>query len=165
MLRVGILGMGLTGKIHAANLMKMDDVKVTALCSVPAGDAREFAEKNDLDCNIYEDGFDMIREEKLDALYICLPPFAHNGQLEAAAEKGVSIFIEKPIALNLQRAESMMETLSKTKVHTQVGYHMRFGGAVQDFMERYRLGKTGKITLYTASYECNSLHGPWWRDV
>ncbi len=165
MIRVGILGMGFMGKTHAANLLQFDDVRITAMCSAPISDAKKFAEEHRLDCSIYEDGFDMIREEKLDALYICLPPFAHSGQLETAVEKGIHIFIEKPIALNLERAESMLEALSKNPVHTQVGYHMRFGGAVQKFMELFHAGRTGKITLYTAAYECNSLHGSWWRDV
>ena len=165
MIRVGFLGMGFMGKTHAANLLQFDDVRITALCSAPVRDAIEFAEEHHLDCSIYEDGFVMIREEKLDALYICLPPFAHSGQLEAAVEKGIHIFIEKPIALNIERARSMMGALLKNYVHTQVGYHMRFGGAVQKFKELHRSGRTGKITLYTAAYECNSLHGAWWRDV
>jgi predicted dehydrogenase len=165
MIRVGFLGMGYMGTIHAANLQKMPGVQISALCSAPADHAKEFAEKNGLNCGVYEDGFKMLKEAEMDALYICLPPFAHSGQLEEAAEKGIHIFIEKPIALNLQRAKSMVSAVTKARVHTQVGYHMRFGGAVQKFMEMYRSGRTGKITLFSAAYECNSLHGSWWRDL
>lgn len=165
MIRAGFLGMGYMGSIHAANLMKLSDIEIAALCSSPVNDAREFAEKHGLTCGIYEDGFTMLRAEKLDALFICIPPFAHCGQLEEAVEKGVHIFIEKPVALNLQRAKSMLKAAAKSNVHTQVGYHMRFGGAVQKFVELCRSGRTGKITLYSAAYECNSLHGPWWRDL
>lgn len=165
MIRVGFLGMGYMGTIHAANLQRMPGVRISALCSAPAGDAAAFAQRNGLTCGVYEDGFRMINETEMDALYICLPPFAHSGQLEKAAEKGIHIFIEKPIALDLHRAESMVSAVTKARVHTQVGYHMRFGGAVQKFMELYRSGRMGKITLFSAAYECNSLHGPWWRDV
>lgn len=165
MIRVGFLGMGYMGKIHATNLLKFDDVKISALCSIPIIDAEEFTKQNNLECNIYEDGFTMLQNETLDALYICLPPYAHYGQLEEAAEKGIHIFIEKPIALNLHRAKSMVSAVSKNKVITQVGYHMRFGGAVQKFMEMYRSGRTGRATLFNAAYECNGLHGAWWRDA
>ena len=43
----------------------------------------------------------------LDVVYICLPPFAHSDEVERAAERGVHVFIEKPIALDMQTAERM----------------------------------------------------------
>ncbi|MFQ7552569.1 MAG: Gfo/Idh/MocA family protein [Blautia marasmi] len=108
-LRVGVLGMGNMGKAHARSMMKMENVKIAGLCSSPADDARAFACENHLDCGIYDDGYCMIEEAGLDALYICLPPFAHSGQLEAAADRGIHVFIEKPIALNVER-ESPWQT-------------------------------------------------------
>ena len=163
--KAAILGMGNMGKAHAHSMMKMEDVEIVALCSFPEDDARNFAKENGLECRIYADGFQMIEKEELDILYICLPPFAHTGQFEAAAKKGVHIFIEKPIALDLERGESMVKAAKEYGICTQVGYHMRFGSAVQRFMELLKSGKTGKTALYTASYECNSLHGAWWRDA
>lgn len=165
MIKVGILGIGLMGNKHAYNLMNMDDVEIVALCSLPISDAEKLKNEAHLECGIYSDGFEMIENTKMDILYICLPPFAHCGQFEAAAKKGVHIFIEKPIAINLERASSMVEASRKYNIHTQVGYHMRFGGAVEKFKQLIKDEIAGKPLLYSANYECNSLHGPWWRDV
>lgn len=163
--RAAILGMGGMGRAHADNLRAMGDVELAALCSTPVADAKAYKEQNNLSSAIYEDGFEMIEKESLDILYVCLPPFAHTGQIEAAAAKGIHIFAEKPLALTVERAESMAEAARKAGIYTQMGYQMRFGGAVQELKKRIEDGTAGAPTLFTARYECNSLHKPWWIDV
>ena len=59
----------------------------------------------------------------------------------------------------------MSDAVERNHIVSQVGYHMRFGSAVRKFKEYMENGTAGKPTLYMADYECNSLHGPWWRDV
>lgn len=164
-IKVGVLGMGNMGRGHSHNVMKMDGCQLVALCSDPIGDAKDFATANELDVKLYSDAYKMIEEVEMDVLYICLPPFAHNGQLEAAAQKGIHLFVEKPIAMNVERAESMVRAVRENNVHTQVGYQMRFGSAVTKLKELIDIGLAGRPTLYTANYECNSLHSPWWKDV
>ena len=164
-LKAAILGMGNMGRGHASSMMKMEGVKLSALCSEPIGDARRFAEEEHLECQIFDDFDQMLEEAQIDVLYICLPPFAHNGQFEKAAKRGIHIFIEKPIALTLKRGRAMAEAAEKNKIVTQVGYQMRFGVAVKKFKEYIADGTAGRMTLYMANYECNSLHGPWWRDA
>lgn len=164
-LKAAVLGMGNMGRAHARSLMRMENIELVGLCSSPIKDAEEFAGENHLGCALFEDGYKMIEEVEMDILYICLPPFAHTGQLEAAAEKGIHVFIEKPIALNLERGQSMVQAAEKNRIITQVGYHMRFGSAVKKFKKYLEDGTAGKATLYMADYECNSLHGPWWRDI
>ena len=83
-LKAAILGMGNMGRGHASSMMKMEGVKLSALCSEPIGDARRFAEEEHLECQIFDDFDQMLEEAQIDVLYICLPPFAHNGQFEKA---------------------------------------------------------------------------------
>lgn len=164
-LKVAILGMGNMGKGHARSIMKMEGAKLSALCSNPIDDARTFAREERLGCQVFDDFDKMLDAVSIDVLYICLPPFAHNGQFEKAAEKGIHVFIEKPVALTLERGQAMVEAAERNGIVTQVGYQMRFGGAVKKFKEYMENGTAGRTTLYMANYECNSLHGPWWRDV
>lgn len=163
-IRVAVVGMGNMGRGHSGNLMQMEDVELVALCDEFPAAAEAFKEEKGLACAVYSDFYKMIEELPLDAVYICLPPFCHNGQVEAAAKKGIAIFIEKPIALDVIRGEAMAKAVAENGVHSQVGYQMRFGGAVRRFLELVESGEAGKKTLFTAGYECNSLHGPWWRD-
>lgn len=160
-IKVAMLGMGNMGRTHALELLKMNDVEIVALCSATDG-AKRFNEEYGYSIPVYNDFDKMLAEVEFQALYVTLPPYAHTGQIEKAAAKNIAIFTEKPLAVNLERAESIAKAVRENKVPSMVGYHMRFGGAVQYLRSLMDQGITGKPVLYTASYECNSLHTPWW---
>jgi predicted dehydrogenase len=107
----------------------------------------------------------MLKERALDALYVTLPPFAHDGQIEAAARAGVHLFLEKPIALDVKRAESIVRAVERAGVVSVMGYHMRFGTGVRKLKKMIVDGSAGRPTLFQGSWMCNALGGPWWRDV
>lgn len=160
--RVGILGAGYMGGVHARNIEALSGANVVAVCDL-AGPAEALTAKCK-GAKTYTDYAAMLRDAALDAVVIALPPFAHSGQVEAAAAKGLAIFMEKPIAIDLKRGGSMLAAVRKAGVIAQVGYHMRFGTAVQRLKKMIESGAAGVPTLYDARYECNSLHGAWWRD-
>lgn len=162
-LRIGFIGAGFMAGIHAKNLINFPGITIAGVVS-SARSAGNFAEKYP-GCQIYPDYRNLINEGALDAVIITLPPFAHSGEVEYAAEKGVAVFIEKPIALNLERAESMDKAVRESGIIAQVGYHMRFGGAVKKLKEMIDNQEAGVPSLFDARYQCNSLHGPWWRDI
>lgn len=164
-IRISMLGMGGMGRTHATQLRKMPEVEIVGLCSLPIDDAAAFNQANGTDYPVFEQFDEMLEKVEMDALYVCLPPFAHNGQIEKAAGKGIHIFAEKPLALNVERAESIASAVKQAGVKSQMGYHMRFGGAVRKLRELMNSGEAGKPTLFIANYECNSLHSPWWTDV
>ncbi|MGE5558925.1 MAG: Gfo/Idh/MocA family protein [Bacillota bacterium] len=162
-IKAAMLGAGFMGRTHAGNLAQIG-AEVVAIC------AREGAEELARGLSgqkpaVYGDFDKMLRTAGIDVLYVCLPPFAHDGQVEAAAQKGIHLFLEKPIALNTQKARSMVEAIKKAGVVSQVGYHMRFGAAVQELKRMIRDGSAGIPTLFDGRYECNCLHSDWWRDV
>jgi predicted dehydrogenase len=106
----------------------------------------------------------MFEELDLDLVYICLPPFAHNNQVELACRHGVHFLIEKPIALTMDLAHRMAGQVRQSGVKSQVGFMFRHGEAVL-WLKRY-IGETGirGLGFLTARYFCNSLHRWWWRD-
>lgn len=159
--RVAMLGMGNMGRTHIAQLRKMDDVEIVALCSAADG-ARQYNESAGTHYPIYHDFDRLLGEQELDAVYVTLPPYAHNGQIERAAQKKIAVFTEKPLAITLDRAESIARAVQENGIKSMVGYHMRFGGAVRHVRRLMEQGLTGRPTLYSANYECNSLHAPWW---
>jgi predicted dehydrogenase len=160
--RVGILGAGYMGGVHARNIAALPGAAVVAVCDL-ADPAQALAAKCKA-AKTYTDYAAMLRDAALDAVVIALPPFAHSGQVEAAAVKGLAVFMEKPIALDLKRGASMLAAVRKAGVIAQVGYHMRFGTAVQRLKKMIESGAAGRPTLYDARYECNSLHKAWWRN-
>ena len=165
-LRTAILGCGGFARVHTKNLISLsDEIELTAFCDHHEYNAREFSEEYTAGKGtIFTDPHEMFEKASLDLVVICLPPFAHSDEVEAAAEHGVHILIEKPIALSSEHAWRMVEAAEKASIKTQVGFMFRFGAAVEQLKELIASGEVGSPGLMSARYFCNSLHAPWWRD-
>jgi len=83
--------------------------------------------------------------------------------VEIAANLGVHVFIEKPIALTSEQAWRMVNAAEKAGIVTQVGFMFRFGEAIEHLKGMIDSGEAGQVGLMSARYFCNSLHAPWWR--
>ena len=110
---------------------------------------------------IYTDIEAMYEKTEMDAVFICLPPFAHTLDVDIAAEKGIHIFIEKPIAGDMATAQRMVRKVEAAGVKSQVGFMLRFGDAVEQVKAKIDSGEAGWMA---ARYMCNCLHSDWWRD-
>lgn len=163
-IRVAMLGAGYMGTGHAQRLKKAG-AQVVCICDTNPSARKSFMKEiNDGSMKEYTDFDEMLTQEKFEALFICLPPFAQEKQFEKAAEKGIHVFIEKPIALNSDIGRKMVEAAKKYNIITQTGFHMRQGGAVKKLKEMILSEKAGRPVLFHGQYACNSLHSPWWRQ-
>jgi predicted dehydrogenase len=157
-LRVGILGIGGIGARHArAVAAQADGMELVAVCGRNLTKAQAFAHEHG--GAAFADVERMVAEARLDMLIVALPPFAHSGQVEFAAGTGVNVLVEKPIALDLVRAASMVDACRP--VVAACGFMYRFGAAV----ERWNSSDTGRALHFSGSFHCNALHAPWWRNV
>jgi predicted dehydrogenase len=164
-LRVGILGCGDFAHRHAQILLGLtEQVSLVAFCDRNEWKARAFEEKYaPRQAAAFTNHRTMLDQAALDLLIICLPPYGHTDEVECAAEHGVHLLIEKPIALNSEQGWRMVEAAQQAGIKTQVGFMYRFGEAVERFKAMQDSGQTGPTGLMSARYFCNSLHSPWWR--
>src|ERR1043166_3289793 len=163
--RIGLLGCGGIAHAHATNLSKHPRAELVAFCDVDASRTAKFNQDYaNGKAAEFADHRQMFEKAKLDIVWICLPPFAHDGQLEAAAQHGIHIFVEKPISLDMKRAESMVAAVKKSGVRSLVGFMNRFGGAIERVKAEIDSGRAGKPGLIQIRYFANSLHAPWWRE-
>lgn len=161
-IKVGMIGCGGIASAHASRLSAMPDVQLTCFSDVIRERAERFAA--DYGGRAYADFHEMLSKEELDAVYVCIPPFAHSDEVEVAAERGVNVFIEKPIALDMRTANRMVEAAKRHRIKTQVGYMLRFGAAVERAKELIDSGRSGEVGLVLGKYFCNFIGGDWWRD-
>lgn len=162
--RAAILGCGGIANSHARILAALDRVDLVALCDIEPSRAEGFREKYAPGAKTFTDYRRMYDDVSLDVVYVCLPPFAHRDEVDLAAERGVHVFIEKPIALDLDTARRMVETTTAAGVKTLVGFMSRFGEAVERVKQMLESGEAGPPGLMLGKYYCNSLHAPWWRE-
>ena len=161
-LRVGLIGCGGIANAHTRALSTLEEVELKAFADIVEEKAKSFAER--YGGNAYVDWHEMLDKEKLDIVYICLPPFAHSDEVMVAAEKGIHIFIEKPIALDMKLADEMVRAVEKHDVKSQVGYCLRFGAGVEKAKSLIESGEAGDVGLAVGWYWCHFLGGKWWRD-
>ena len=157
--KLGFIGTGGMAGAHMNNLKNFDDVKFVAMCDISEDRAKQRAEE--FGGNAYSDYQQMYDSEELDAVYICTPPFAHGQQEIMACQEGIAMFIEKPIACELDTAIIVNDHVEKSGVITSVGYHWRYGGNAQH--AKAELEKETQI-LGALGYWMGGMPGvPWWR--
>ncbi len=163
--RVGMIGCGGFAHTHARILSDLPETRLVACTDIERGRAeafsRQYAEGK---AKVFADFAKMFDQVKMDVVYICLPPFAHSNEVELAAERGIHIFIEKPIARTMSLANRMVRAVKKAGVKSQVGFMLRHMGAVELVKSQLESGEAGPPSLFLGRYYCNSLHTPWWRD-
>ncbi|MDB6088826.1 MAG: Gfo/Idh/MocA family oxidoreductase [Gammaproteobacteria bacterium] len=162
-LRVGILGCGGIGARHAGAIAALpEQMQLVACAGRDEARVGEFAKK--FGGTPYVDFQRMLDAARLDMVIVALPPFAHNGEVENAARAGVHLLVEKPIALSMERAESMVRAADDSGIVAACGFMYRFGDAVARWDAAAASGETGRVGLFTGQFHCNALHADWWRE-
>lgn len=157
--RIGFIGTGGIAGAHMKNLRTFDDVEFAAMCDVAT--ERAEAAAAEYGGQAYSDFRRMYDEADLDAVYICTPPFAHGDQEKLACAQGLPMFIEKPVALDLDTALDIEAHVRQSGVLTSVGYHWRYTGQAQ--YARTLLKSAGPV-LGGLGYWMGGLPGTaWWR--
>lgn len=158
--RIGFIGCGGIANLHMNNLSRLEGVELVAFCDVDEGRAKAAAER--FKGNAYTDHREMLEKEQLDAVYICIPPQAHSDQEILAAQAGIAIFVEKPIARTLDKSLEILEAVEKAGIINSVGYHFRYLDGTDLAKERL----SGKTVGMVMGYWMGGLPGVyWWRRV
>jgi myo-inositol 2-dehydrogenase/D-chiro-inositol 1-dehydrogenase len=154
--RVGLLGAGGVGARHARTLAGFADVELVGICDpdAPARDALAGA----LGVPAVDD-LDRLLRARPDAVWICVPPFAHGGPEEAVLAAGLPFFVEKPLAADLPTAERVARAVAGARVPTATGYHWRH----LDTVDRARGALTGApVRLVQARWWGSTPPPAWW---
>ena len=127
--RVGIVGLGWFGNVHLDQLLEMNDVEVAALATHNQ-EKLEKAHQKIPSARIYLDYHEMLENEELDALYICVIPSRHEDIELLACQKGIAIYVEKPIGLELKQVKYIEEKIIQSGIINSVGYQERYSKGI-----------------------------------
>jgi myo-inositol 2-dehydrogenase/D-chiro-inositol 1-dehydrogenase len=153
---VGFVGAGGVAQRHARHLAQLGNVQIVAVTDPDSAAAESFAEATGAAALT---GVDALLNTSPDAVYVCVPPFAHGAIEEQVLDGGVALFVEKPLALDLPTAERVAEAAREAGVVTAVGHHWRFSPAV-DLVREALDGKP--IRLVTGSWIDRVPPVAWW---
>lgn len=122
--RIGMVGAGAVAARHVRTLLAMDGVEVAAVADPALERARELAAG--AGAAAYPNHMELLDAERLDAVYICVPPFAHGAPELAVIEAGLPMFVEKPVAIDQETAATIAARLDGRSLITCTGYHWRW---------------------------------------
>jgi myo-inositol 2-dehydrogenase / D-chiro-inositol 1-dehydrogenase len=123
-LRLGIIGAGYIGGVHAGILARDERVHLTAIHDVDHERAAKLARTHEAEVATTPN--EVI--ERCDAVYITTPNTQHVALTLAALDAGKHVFCEKPLATNIEDAQSVYESVKKSTSQSpfQVGHNRRF---------------------------------------
>lgn len=145
-LRVGAIGLGRMGYLHAENLaLRIGNAKLVAVCDLNADRAKDVANRLGV-TSWYTDYEEMFRREHLDAVMINNTAAAHCETIQAACRAGLHIFCEKPTGINLEELDIIDQAVAACKDKViQVGFARRFDQSYRIAKEKVARGDIGKI--------------------
>jgi myo-inositol 2-dehydrogenase / D-chiro-inositol 1-dehydrogenase len=126
--RVAIIGAGWIAAAHAATLRRLDGIDVAAVCDVDAGRARELAAS----AAVYTDWLELLDRESPDAVFVCTPPLAHRDPAIEALDRGIHLYLEKPIARGIEDAHAIVDAAARSDAVCAVGYQWRAVDVLDD---------------------------------
>lgn len=161
MLKVGLIGCGFMGAMHANCYKNIADVEIVALADIRKEKAEELA--HGTNAVIYGDGKDLIANADVDIIDICLPTFLHAEYAMLSMEKVKYVFVEKPVALTVEEGKAMIEKSKKTGCQVQVGQVIRFWDEYVELKKIVESGIYGKVV--NANFRRISPRPEWgWKD-
>lgn len=123
-LRVGFIGAGRMGNLHAGLIADEPDVEIVAAADINLACAEAFVQK--WGGKAFADHRAMLEKTPLDAVYICTPTRAHANVGLDCLEYGVALYVEKPLDLDLQRARRFVEMAEARNTLAMAGFHWRY---------------------------------------
>ncbi|TYP74758.1 Gfo/Idh/MocA family protein [Paenibacillus methanolicus] len=158
-LNVGIVGTGWFSNVHADILTKMDGVAVSAFVGSSLAKAEQSALRY-ATAQPYASVEQMLDQAKPDAVYICVPPFAHGDIERQLVERGIPFLVEKPLGADIDEPLAIAEAVKRAGLTTSVGYHFRYADAASRAAELLR-DRTAGMALGYWMGDMPQVY--WWR--
>lgn len=128
-IRIALVGAGGVAERHASVLGAMEDVSIVGFMDVRRRTAEKVAEQ--VGTSAFTDLPELLDAAAPDAVYVCVPPFAHGDAERLLVERGIPFFVEKPLGAGIEVAEELGAAVAERGLLTATGYHWRYHEGVQ----------------------------------
>ena len=122
---IGVIGTGNISDMHVAGYLHNEHAKIVAVADIMAELAEEKKKAWGAERS-YADFNELLRNDKVDAVDICVPNFLHSKIAIAAAEAGKHVLVEKPMATTVKECEEMVAAAKRNNVKLMVGHNQVF---------------------------------------
>ena len=145
--RIGLLGAGRIGRVHAGAVAATAGARLVAVADAMPDAANGLSDEHGAETR---DSDAIIGADDIDAVLICTPTDLHAEQIEAAARAGLAVFCEKPIALDVERTRRCLQVVEECGARLMIGFNRRFDPhyrAVKAAIEDGRVGEVEQVVI------------------
>ena len=121
--RIGIIGCGgIANSKHMPSLSKQPDVELVAFCDIVEERAQKALEQYGAEgAKAYTDYKELLKDETIDIVHVCTPNREHSFITVDALEAGKHVMCEKPMAINGEEAQKMLDAAARTGKNPATG--------------------------------------------
>jgi myo-inositol 2-dehydrogenase/D-chiro-inositol 1-dehydrogenase len=156
--RVAVIGAGWIARDHIEALSRLG-ARLVAVCDLDEERARAAAEP--VGAAVYPGADELLERERPDAVVVCTPPLTHRAVATAAFERGVHVYLEKPIARTSEDAAEIVAAAAASGVVCAVGYQWHALDLVDD-LRRALAGQ--RVALLAGRNIGPTQSRPWFLD-
>jgi len=142
-LKVGVVGVGFIGELHARVFNEIPTADLVAVADPDKERAKKIGER--FHCEYYFSPSELFNHKDIEAVSICVPEMYHAEPAIAAAKAGKHILLEKPIARTVEDAEKIRKAAEDNSVRLMVAHILRFDPRYVQLHDRIRRGDLGEI--------------------
>ena len=147
-LRVGVIGLGRMGWLHAEQIAgAVRGAKLVAAAVDPVH-KQQLEADGAAPCLLVDDADTLIADPAIDAIIVISPTNAHREHIEQAALSGKAVFAEKPVAGSVEDALAVAETVRRTGIPFQIGFQRRFDPGYVRAGELIATGAIGEPEMF-----------------
>lgn len=143
--RVGVIGLGIYGQLHARTYATAPGAELVAVCDV--WQDRAEATAKEAGYSAFTDYAQMLSDCELDAVSIALPDYMHADATIAAAKAGKHVLVEKPFAITVDQCEQMIRAVDENGVSLMTDFSERWSPVMQLAKKAITSGDLGKVQL------------------
>jgi UDP-N-acetyl-2-amino-2-deoxyglucuronate dehydrogenase len=145
----GLVGTGMAGLTHAREVAFVEDAELVAVCSRNAERVRAFASRFGVP-SWYTDYRELLANPDVDVVNVLVPTGQHAEVTIAASDAGKHVLVEKPLEINLARADEMIRVCRANRTKLGAIFQMRFGTVAATLKQAVQSGALGRIFLADA---------------
>lgn len=153
--RYAVVGLGYISQIAVLPAFQhaRENSELTALVSSDPEKLKTLSRKYKIRNNYsYEEYGDCLKSGEIDAVYIALPNHMHRAYTEAAAEAGIHVLCEKPMAMNESECQVMIAAATDAGVKLMIAYRLHFEAGNLEAMKLLSSGKIGESRIFNSVF-------------
>ncbi len=150
-IRVAVIGTGFVGRVHVENVRRQTDAELVAIADQNAALARQFGQALGIERAV-GDYHELLDDPSIDAVHVCTPNHTHLPIARDAIAAGKHVICEKPLALSVAEAQSLLEQARARGVVHATSYNLRFYPHVAQMRRMIACGDIGDVLAVQGSY-------------